>query len=87
MGRISLFGGLPGESRGNIDSNLIHYKELQVCGVHATTPDCMREIMQLMAEGKLDAKKYIERSIKLENIMDGFTAIRDENIMKVVVHP
>ncbi|NZA37870.1 alcohol dehydrogenase catalytic domain-containing protein [Eubacterium callanderi] len=87
MGRISLFGGLPGESRGHIDSNLIHYKELQVCGVHATTPDCMREIMQLMAEGKLDAKKYIERSIKLENIMDGFTAIRDENIMKVVVHP
>ena len=55
--------------------------------MHATTPDCMREIMQLMAEGKLDAKKYIERSIKLENIMDGFTAIRDENIMKVVVHP
>ena len=87
MGRISLFGGLPGESRGHIDSNLIHYKELQVCGVHATTPDCMREIMQLMAEGKLDAKKYIKRSIKLENIMDGFTAIRDENIMKVVVHP
>ena len=55
--------------------------------MHATTPDCMREIMQLMAEGRLDAKKYIERSIKLENIMDGFTAIRDENIMKVVVHP
>lgn len=31
MGRISLFGGLPGEGKGHLDSNLIHYKELQVC--------------------------------------------------------
>lgn len=87
MGRISLFGGLPGEGKGFLDSNLIHYKELQVCGVHATTPDCMRKIMDFMAQGKLNAKKYIERSIPLEDIMKGFEAIRDENIMKVVVHP
>lgn len=87
MGRISLFGGLAGESKGFIDSNLIHYKELQVCGVHATTADCMREIINLMEDKKLDAKKYIEKRIKLEDIEDGFVAIRDKNIMKVVVHP
>lgn len=87
MGRISLFGGLPGESKGFIDSNLIHYKELQVCGVHATTADFMRKIMRLMENGKLDAKKYIERIVTLNEIEDGFKAIRDEGIMKVVVHP
>lgn len=87
MGRISLFGGLAGESKGFLDSNLIHYKELQVCGVHATTAGFMREIMKMMEQGQLNAKKYIERIVSLEDIQKGFEAIRDENIMKVVVHP
>jgi hypothetical protein len=29
----------------------------------------------------------MEREVGLENIMDGFVSIRDENTMKVVVHP
>lgn len=87
MARICLFGGLAGESIGYIDSNKIHYKELQVCGVHATTPKYMQEIMKLIEEGKLDSTKYIEKFVSLEDIMRGFEAIRDEGIMKVVVHP
>lgn len=87
MGRISLFGGLPGESTGWIDSNLIHYKELQVCGVHATTAEFMKRIMDMIERKELDAKKYIERIVSLDEIEDGFTSIRDENVMKVVIHP
>jgi len=87
MGRICLFGGLAGESTGYIDSNKIHYKELQVCGVHATSAKYMREVMALLESGKLDSAKYIERHVSLDQILDGFAAIRDENVMKVVVHP
>lgn len=87
MGRISLFGGLPGEGKGYLDSNLIHYKELQVCGVHATTVHFMKEIMNLMEEGKLNLGKYVEMTTNIDNIMNAFAAIRDKNIMKVVVHP
>lgn len=87
MGRISLFGGLPGESVGFIDSNLIHYKELQVCGVHATTADFMRKVMDIMHDGGLRADRFIERILPLDQIEDGFRSIRDENVMKVVIHP
>lgn len=87
MARICLFGGLPGEGKGYVDSNMVHYKELQICGVHATTAGYMREIMKLMEEGRINAEKYIEKILPLEQIMDGFTSIRDENVMKVVVHP
>ena len=87
MGRICLFGGLAGESTGFIDSNKIHYKELQLCGVHATTATYMREVMKLIEAGKLDSAKYIEHIIPLDDIQKGFEAIRDENVMKVVVHP
>ncbi len=86
-GRISLFGGLPGDGKGHLDSNMIHYKELQVFGVHATTAAYMKKVMDKMERGELDAKKYIERILPLEEIENGFRVIRDENVMKVVIHP
>lgn len=86
-GRISLFGGIPGDGKGYLDSNLIHYKELQVFGVHATTPGYMKEIMKMMEDGELDAKKYIEKIVALDDVERGFFSIRDDNTMKVVIHP
>lgn len=85
-GRISLFGGLAGDGKGYLDSNLIHYKELQVFGVHATTEKFMREILKLVESKQLDLKKYIEMSVSVENIFEGFESIRDNGTMKVVVH-
>ncbi|MDT2660744.1 alcohol dehydrogenase catalytic domain-containing protein [Enterococcus hulanensis] len=85
-GRISLFGGIAGEGKGYLDSNLIHYKELQVFGVHATTAQFMKGIMDYMLDGKLDLKKYIEMEIDIENILTGFESIRDNGTMKVVIH-
>lgn len=87
MGRISLFGGIAGESKGFIDSNLIHYKELSVYGVHATTPAMMKKIMEYVSEGKLNLEKYVSGICKLENIEDGFISIRDQNALKVLVQP
>lgn len=85
MGRISLFGGIVGESKGFIDSNLIHYKELAVHGVHATTAKFMRQILDQVAAGKLDLEKYVTDLVKLHDIESGFEAIRDRNALKVVV--
>ena len=43
--------------------------------------------MEMMQEGRLDAKKYIEKIVPLEEIEKGFLSVRDENTMKVVIHP
>lgn len=87
MGRISLFGGIVGESKGFLDSNLIHYKELSVYGVHATTPKLMSEILHYVEEGKLNLEKYVTKTYALKDIEKGFISIRDENTMKVLIHP
>ena len=87
MGRISLFGGIAGESKGFLDSNLIHYNELSVHGVHATTPRLMKQILDYVQQKKLDLEKYVSRVYALSDIEKGFIAIRDENVMKVVVKP
>lgn len=87
MGKISLFGGIAGEGKGYLDSNLIHYKELSMHGVHATTAGMMKEIMKYVSEGKLNLEKYVSDVYELKDIDQGFLAIRDRNAMKVLVKP
>jgi len=87
MGRISLFGGIPGDGKGYLDSNLIHYKELSVYGAHATPPAMMRTILNQVSNGGIQLKKYITKKLPLSDIEKGFIALRDENAMKIVLRP
>jgi len=58
-GRVSLFGGLPGEGKGFLDSNLIHYKELGIFGAHASTPDQNKKALNYIVSGRLKVDKYL----------------------------
>jgi L-iditol 2-dehydrogenase len=86
-GRISLFGGLAGETTGFLDSNVIHYKELSVHGVHASTPAQNRKAMGWIAAGELDPRKYITRLYPLEQIDRAFDDLKNQSVFKAVVKP
>jgi len=86
-GRISLFGGIPGEAKGFLDSNEIHYKELSVFGVHASTPLQNKKVIDWISTGRLKIKKYISRVYPLKDIVNAFEAIKNENILKAIVKP
>lgn len=83
-GRVSLFGGLPGESAGFLDSNLIHYKELGVFGIHASSPDHNRKALEYITKGKLDVTKYLS-VFPFADIENAFKALIDEEIVKAVL--
>ncbi len=84
-GRISLFGGLPGESTGYLDSNAIHYKELGVFGVHASTPDQNKKVLAWLAEKRIDVNKYISKLYPICDIRGAFEDIKNKGIMKAVI--
>jgi L-iditol 2-dehydrogenase len=86
-GRISLFGGLARESNCFLDSNLIHYKELSVHGVHASTARQNREVMDWIAAGRLDVRKYITRRYALAEIEQAFRDLQSQAVFKAVVKP
>jgi L-iditol 2-dehydrogenase len=86
-GRISLFGGLAKETSGFLDSNVIHYKELSVHGVHASTPQQNKQVMGWIAAGKLDVKKYITRVYPLEETERAFKDLQNQSVFKAVVRP
>jgi L-iditol 2-dehydrogenase len=84
-GRISLFGGLPGDSAGFLDSNLIHYRELGVFGVHASTPAQNRTAMEIFHSGRIDGTKYISRRYPLGDVERAFRDAAEGVILKAVV--
>jgi L-iditol 2-dehydrogenase len=86
-GRISLFGGLANETSGFLDSNVIHYKELSVHGVHASTPRQNKDVMKWIAAGTLDVRKYITRMYPLEDIETAFRDLQSQSVFKAVVKP
>jgi L-iditol 2-dehydrogenase len=86
-GRVSLFGGLVGESKGFVDSNMIHYKELSVCGVHASTPLQNKKVLNWISGGSLKVKKYITAVYALQDIQTAFEAIKNGDVLKAIVKP
>lgn len=86
-GRVSLFGGLTGESKGLLDSNLIHYKELSIYGAHASTTLQNSLVLDWITKGKLRVKKYISKIFDLRHIEEAFKSIQNESIIKVVIKP
>jgi L-iditol 2-dehydrogenase len=86
-GRVSLFGGLAKESRGFLDSNLIHYNELSVFGVHASTARQNRQAMEWIAAGRLEVSKYITRLYALTEVEQAFRDLQSQSVFKAVVQP
>jgi L-iditol 2-dehydrogenase len=84
-GKISLFGGLPGESKGFIDSNLIHYKEVGIYGVHASTAAQNRKALRLISDGDIDTSKYVTNKYALKDILQAFEDIKTKGVMKAVI--
>ena len=87
-GRINFFGGLPRDSsRVELDTNLIHYKELIVTGTTANTnADCSRAV-ELITSGRIDTAALIGARVPLSEADRAFETAREGRVMKVVIEP
>lgn len=85
---INLFGGLPkGNSVVPIDTNLIHYKELFVCGSHGCMPRHHQKAVDLIADGVINVKQYISHRFPLAQATEAFAAAEGRSGMRVVISP
>ncbi|MDR2618372.1 MAG: alcohol dehydrogenase catalytic domain-containing protein [Treponema sp.] len=85
--RINLFGGLPAGSTVTLDTNIIHYKELIVCGAHGSLPRHHQKAIDLIAAGRPDIKPYISHHFPLDQIREAFETAESHKGMRVVVRP
>lgn len=87
-GRINFFGGLP-KDRPTIqmNSNLVHYKELIVTGTTAcSTQDCHRAA-SIVNSGRIDLSKLIGARFPLSEAAQAFFVAKSGKALKVVLEP
>ena len=87
-GRINFFGGLPKDQPTiQMNSNLVHYKELIVTGTTAcSTQDCHRAAA-IVNSGRIDLSKLIGARFPLSETVEAFSMAECGKALKVVLEP
>jgi L-iditol 2-dehydrogenase len=87
-GRVNFFAGLArGHSRVELDTNLVHYKELVITGTTASTNEECRAALDLIVQGRVDAGSLVEARFDLASAPAAFKLAASGQAMKVLVAP
>ncbi|MDR0863434.1 MAG: alcohol dehydrogenase catalytic domain-containing protein [Candidatus Symbiothrix sp.] len=88
QGSVMLFASLPvGKSMLNIDSRLIHYKELRLLGSSDSTPAHVQKAVEILASEQFPAEKIVTHHLPLDDIEKAFELMRSGESLRVVLVP
>lgn len=87
-GRVLFFGGLPkSHPTVELDTNLIHYKELLVAGSTASTLDDCRRAADLVTSGRIELDWMVSDRCALADFDVAVARAQDPTALKIVVLP
>jgi L-iditol 2-dehydrogenase len=87
-GVVNLFASLPrDEAYLSLNSRLIHYGQIAVTGASDSAPQHVELALKFLNAGRINTEKLITHRVSLDDIQDGFQAMRDKVSLKVVVYP
>lgn len=87
-GRINFFAGLPKDNPTiEMNSNLIHYKELIVTGTTASSTQNCQRAAEIVNSGRIDFSNLISARFPLSEAVDAFSVAESGKALKVVLEP
>jgi L-iditol 2-dehydrogenase len=87
-GKVIFFGGVnKNNPMTSLNSNLIHYNELSVVGAFSYPATGLQKSLKFIHEGKISAKKYVTKTVKLGEIPQGISCAEQGKALKVVIKP
>jgi L-iditol 2-dehydrogenase len=87
-GRISFFGGLPKTNPFiQLDSNLVHYRELMIMGANGSAPEHNKRALEYISTGQVPVKDLITVRLPLERAIDAFDIVAKGEAIKVTIEP
>ncbi len=89
-GIIVFFGGLPPDRpEVSLNANLIHYNELIVTGSFSYNPSDHRHALELLAQKKIDASRYIKEFPleDIESVVEELSEGKNIDYLKAVIRP
>jgi L-iditol 2-dehydrogenase len=86
-GRVSLFAGFPTDEMTQIDSNLIHYKELVVVGSSNSTVVDYEKAISLIEAGAIDLTRLVTHRFDIDQYEEAVDMISHPLALKVAIIP
>jgi L-iditol 2-dehydrogenase len=87
-GRINIFAGLSGQGWAQVESNLIHYNELEVTGTTAARRSDYEVALRLIESGRVDVKSMVTDRFPLQRTSEAISETMSGNEgLKVAVIP
>lgn len=86
---LNLFGGLKkGEDVVDLDTGIVHYREINVTGSSGGSPWDVEHTLGLMAEAKIETAAHITRIADLEHVPEIIAMIKRQELDgKAIVYP
>ena len=85
-GTVNLFASLPvGGCTLNIDSRVLHYGEIRLIGSSDSTPEHVREAVEMIASRKLPVDKIVSHCLPLDQIEHAFDLMLSGEALRVVL--
>ena len=86
-GRVIFFGGLPPDkAHVSLNTNLIHYKQLEVTGTTRQSLSQYRRTLRLVACGRINIKDLISSRTSLEEIQSALDNISQARSLKSAIY-
>jgi L-iditol 2-dehydrogenase len=86
-GLANLFGGCPSGTHISVDTQRLHYDELEIIGVFHHTPMHIRTALALIAGGQLDANALITHEMPLYRLEEALQLVASGEALKVAIVP
>ena len=86
--RVEFFGGLPKSNPiALLNSNNLHYKELQLSGSYSEKMSDFQSAYALINSGRFPSEKIITHTLPIERITEAFTLMEKGESLKVCILP
>lgn len=88
LGRISFFGGLPKTMPTiTLNSNKLHYRELEIYGAYASTRRQYEEALRLVTTKEIDTSKLVTHIFPLYKVQDAIDCMKRGEAIKIILTP
>ncbi|HEY9641776.1 MAG TPA: alcohol dehydrogenase catalytic domain-containing protein [Coleofasciculaceae cyanobacterium] len=84
---VNLFGGCPRNTTITVGTEPLHYSELTLKGVFHSTPQYVREALNLLSSGTLPFERLISDRQPLKQLEQVFQDMKDRKVIKVAMEP
>jgi len=86
--RISFFSSIPKDNPyATLHTNLLHYRELRVCGSSDSRAIHQKLALDMLASGKINAKALITHRFPLSKFPEALETMKKKEGLKIIINP